>query len=185
MIPKLVKIFLFIVICTAWSFAQNNSKYKSFSNGSVQIIQASDYPTIKFIEKLCSSLAKLNQEKVDCKVKKGVVIFISPADSRKEVRLEIDKDSSVVLNRARYKDVGTKILNRTLYRVLLDFSERSHIESVKCTQFSTMSYKKRSIIEFKIGNQVITLDSDSNGPKNKARLYTLRIIKTKDSFFYR
>jgi hypothetical protein len=96
----------------------------------------------------------------------------------------MNTENTVLLNRARYSDISVAVLFRTLNRALSNFSKKTPIESVKYIQFPTISYKKRTIIEFKIENQVVVLTSDSNGPRNKDRLYVYEIVKPKDSFFW-
>lgn len=183
-IRKYIYFLLILFFYSSVSYTQNSSKSKPNHNKYPQTIQASDYEGIKFIENLYTSLSKLDKDKVNCKVKKDLISFHSPTRSAKVTNLQINIENTVLLNRTRYSDISVAVLYRTLHRVLSNFSKKVPIESVKYTQFSTISYKKRTVIEFKIGNQIVVLDSDSNGPINKNRLYVLDIIKQKDSFFW-
>lgn len=181
---KIIYLLLILFFYTGISYTQNSPKPKPNHNRYPRTIQASDYEAIKFIENLYASLSKLDKDRVNCKIKKDLISFHSPTKSAKVTNLQINKENTVLLNRSRYSDISVAALYRTLYQVLSNLSKTAPIESVKYTQFATISYKKRTIIEFKVGNQIVVLDSDSNGPKNKERLYTFNIIKQKNSFFW-
>jgi hypothetical protein len=177
---KITYLVLILFFCSSISYSQSSPKLNKYP----RTIQASDYEAIKFIENLYTSLSKLDKDKVNCKIKKDLISFHSPIKPTKVINLQINKENSVFLNRTRYSDISIAVLYRTLYRALSEFSKKTPIESVKYTQFSTLSYKKRTVIEFKIGNQIVVLDSDSNGSGNKERLYIVDIIKPKNSFFW-
>jgi hypothetical protein len=177
---KITSLLLILFFYSGISYSQSSPKLNKYP----RTIQASDYEGIKFIENLYTSLSKLDKDKVNCKIKKDLISFHSPTKSAKVTNLHITKENTVFLNRSRYSEISIAVLYRTLYRALSEFSKKTPIESVKYTQFSTISYKKRTVIEFKIGNQIVVLDSDSNGPGNKDRLYIVDIIKLKNSFFW-
>ena len=68
--------------------------------------------------------------------------------------------------------------------VVSDLSEKTPRAGVKYDQFATRAYKKRTIIEFDFGPQIVVIDAFSNGPRDDERLYVLNLIARKDSFFW-
>jgi len=182
---KILLIVFTIVAFSSLSFAQNYSQYKPYPNDRFpQIIQASDYETIKFIEVLYSSLTKLDKDTMNCELQGNKIVFSASNKSSKIVTLQELQNNAVLLNNTKYSNKSIMILCSTLFRVLSDLTKESRIESVKYYQFQTSAYKKRTIIEFKLGNRVLVVESDSNGPKNDERLYILDIQDISDSFFW-
>ena len=171
--------------------AQVSSDYKPHPQpGFPQIIQASDYPTIKFIESLYTKISKLGirrdyfQAGVACKVENQSVSFKANHDSTMKVILRMGTKKTVFLNNTRFNDSNVNTLCFTLFRVLIDLSKGSHCEGVRFGNLPNRSYKKRIIIEFKFTSKIVSLESDSNGPGNSERIYYLDFSGAPNSFFW-
>ena len=187
MILTIRTIVLSVTLSTAVlpTLAQEGSKQIASSDRSAtQNIQDSDYRTIAFIEDLYASLSKLSQDSSNCSVQVTEIIFVSPRDTENRFILKLSTPEGVSLDGKLI--VGQKPIEffRALHNALSDSSRSHTIEIVRYAQFPTRAYKKRTIIEFKLADRVVTIDAFSNGPKDEERWYILAIEPLSESFFW-
>ncbi len=168
---------------TAFS-ADVKDAYRPADQEYPQIIQASDYATIEAIEALYQEISKLGKDPVSCKTNNDSIILNSIKDSKKEVFIKIPDKKSITIGNHSYLDQNTATLFATLRRILSDLSAKNKSLGVQVNQFPTRAYKKRTILDFDFGKNIVELDSFSNGPNDEERLYTLDIVSPKESFFY-
>ncbi len=92
--------------------------------------------------------------------------------------------NTITINKARFTARPTTILYATLFKILSDYTKKEACRGVRFVEYGTKTYKRRSIIEFDFGAQVVEIDSESNGPKVNERLYILDVVQRKDSMFW-
>lgn len=155
-----------------------------YSNGFPQIIQETDYPTIEAIEGLLAELRKLPNGDISCAIAKESISLKRRSGRGGEVLISVPQDGPVSISGRPYKSKNTLALFDTLKKVLADLSAKTPCAGVKYDQFATRAYKKRTIIEFDFGSQIVVIDAFSNGPRDDERLYVLNLIARKDSFFW-
>ncbi len=185
---------LFISRAAAEADPVTRTKYSPYpQDGYPQIIQKNDYATICFIESLFRSLLKVAPDKealdqfgrsVNCEVAPNALTFRSQRHPKKAVVIRRAENKMVLVSGARFTRQPTIVLYSTLLRVLSDLSRRGACRGVRFVQYATRTYKKRTIIEFDFGAEIVVIDSLSNGPKNEERLYILDVVQRKDSMFW-
>lgn len=143
--------------------ADMREAYRPAGQAFPQIIQDDDYATIVSVETLYSEISKVGK---DLKASKPQVDLLI---------LKTIKGS---------KNKKTVTLFTTLNKILSDLAAKNKCAGLRIDQFPTSAYKKRTVIDFDCGANIVELDSFSNGPNNEERLYTLDIVKRKESFSY-
>ncbi len=194
-----MKLLLVLACClifygTAKGDPDWRAKYSPYpGSGFPQVIQASDYPTIEFIETLVGGLtdmtvAEATPEQFDRPVgfelTANALTFRSLRQPKKVVVVRRLDGRTVAIGRARFKSQPTMTLCATLFKILSDLSEKGACWGVRFVQYGTRTYRKISIVEFDFGPQIVVLDSHSNGPKEEERLYILDVIQRQDSMFW-
>jgi hypothetical protein len=171
--------------------AQESSDYKPHpQDGLPQIIQASDFATIKFIESIYTSISRLGVRTdyyvggVDCVVEGQSVKFRSQHDSTMYATLRMSGRKPVLLDSARFNDSNVSTLCYTLLKIFTDLSRDSLCEGIRVANLPNRSYKKRIIIEFKFRSRIISLESDSEGHRKSNRSYSLDFTAERNSFFW-
>ena len=164
-IPKIIYIALSIMLASLpmAMAADMREAYRPAGQAFPQIIQDDDYATIVAIETLYVEISKIGK---DLKAHKP------------QVDLLIQKSIKGSKNKK------TVTLFTTLNKILSDLSAKNKCAGLRIEQFPTNAYKKRTVIDFDCGANIVALDSSSNGPNNEERLYTLDIVNRKESFAY-
>ncbi len=185
MIRKLVAVlFLLLASMGRDAHASAGEICLPYSQGFSQIIQEIDYPTIEAIEGLLAELRKLPNGDISCATAKESISLKQRSGRGGEVLVSVPRDGPVSISGRPYRSKKTLVLFDTLKKVLADLSAKTPCAGVKYDQFATRAYKKRTIIEFDFGSQIVVIDAFSNGPKDDERLYVLNLIARKDSFFW-
>ncbi|KAF0145871.1 MAG: hypothetical protein FD156_549 [Nitrospirae bacterium] len=149
-----------------------------------QIIQKHDYATIKAIEALYSEINKIGKGVIRCETDKKSIILRQTGDSPHEVVIGVLDNGPITIRNHSYGSRNTVVLFTTLRRVLADLSSKQKCAGIQADKYSTRAYKKITILAFDFGQNIVELNSLSNGPKDEERLYTLDIVSRKDSFFW-
>jgi len=151
-----------LAIGSAAVAANMRDLYRPTGQAYPQVIQNSDYATIEAIETFYVEINKIGKDSTACK---AIV-------------------DSIILKSVNSKNENTVTLFTTLKKILSDLSAKHKCSAVRADQLSTRAYKKRTVLDFDFGDNIVELDSLSNGPNDEERLYTLDIVSRKDSFFY-
>ncbi len=159
----LVVLSMMIAIVSSALAADMKDIYRPTGQAYPQIIQNSDYATIEAIETLYVETSKVGKDSMACNAIVDSIVPKSTKDSKKE---------------------NTVTLFTTLKKILSDLSAKIKCAGVRADQFPTRAYQKRTAIDFDFGENIVELDSLSNGPNDEERLYTLDIVSRKDSLFY-
>lgn len=157
---------------------------RPYSQGFPQIIQELDYPTIEAIEGLLAELKKLPNGDISCATAKESISLKRRSGRGGEVLVSVPQNGPVSISGRPYKSKNTLVLFSTLKKLLADLSAKTPCAGVKYDQFATRAYRKRTIIEFDFGSQIVVIDAFSNGPMDGERLYVLDLKARKDSFFW-
>lgn len=171
-------------IATSTMSANVKDIYRPSGQTYPQIIQEDDYATIEAIEALYSEINKLGKGVIICETDKKSIILRQTGDSPHEVVIGVLANGPITVRNHSYGSRNTVVLFTTLKKVLADLSNRQKCAGIQADQFSTRVYKKRTILAFDFGENIVELDSLSNGPKDEERLYILDLVSRKDSFFW-
>jgi hypothetical protein len=171
-------------IATSTMSTDIKDTYRPSGQTYPQIIQEYDYTTIEAIEALYSEINKLGKVVILCETDKKSIILKQTGDSPHEVVIGVLDNGPITIRNHSYGRRNTVVLFTTLKKVLADLLNRQKCAGIQADQFPTRAYKKRTILAFDFGQNIVEVDSLSNGPKDEERLYTLDLVNRKDSFFW-
>jgi hypothetical protein len=139
--------------------------------------------SLAFVSTIATSTMSANGV-ILCETKKKFIILRQTGDSPHEVAIGVLDNGPIAVRNQPYSSRNTVVLFATLKKLLADLSKREKCAGIQANQFSTRAYKKRTILAFDFGDNIVELDTLSNGPKDEERLYTLDLVSRKDSFFW-
>lgn len=152
------------------------------------IIQEYDYTTIEAIEALYSELVKTEEGNISftisCETGKDSIILKQRGTSSNKVVIGVPAKGPVIIGRHSFRGQNVIRLFASLRELLADLSKQQECADVWYDQFGTRAYKKRTILEFDFGTQVVSLEAFSNGPKDDERLYGIYLQERSKSFFW-
>ena len=150
----------------------DGSVYRPYAHPFPQIIQNGDYPTIQAIESLRRTLGRHADASIPCDV------------AMRAIRLNQSPAAGVEIGRRWFTSQLTISLYSTLKHLVADLSAKRACAGARIDQFATRAYRRRTVIEFDFGDDVITLDAMSNGRTNQERLYILDVVPRSESYFW-
>jgi len=163
-------------------------------NPFLQVIQSSDYPTIEFIGSLYRPLNRVSSEEhhpkefgsaLSCEITETSLTFrAKDAGKTKTVTVAKKGQQSTTIGKVPFTNPATQVFFSALLTIVTDLVKTTPCREVRFTQFGTRAYKRRTIIEFDFGAQVVVIDCFSNGPKNDERLYVLDVVARRESMFW-
>jgi hypothetical protein len=185
---SLPTIALTLLLLTASAVAADleseRARYRSYHHDSAQVMQAFDYDTIQFIERMYTAIREIGTDTVNCVAGKAEVTFRSTEEPSRKATLKTTEQGNIEFNGQMVAHKDTIQLCGTLLRIFSDLSMVRPCTGIAIDQFPTRAYKRRTILEFRFGDRVVVIDGFSNGPSDDERLYVLDLIEPSESFFF-